>query len=101
MLEDDLDEAARVGRVLEEFRAEWQRARRKFAPLHGPHEGYAVILEELDEAWDAIKANDLAEARKEMVQIGAMVLAFLLEVPGVTPRHIMAAGAPAARQEEA
>jgi NTP pyrophosphatase (non-canonical NTP hydrolase) len=60
--------------------AEYRRARQKFAPMRGPHEGYAVILEELDEAWDAIKANDIAHARKEILQVAAMALAFLLEV---------------------
>lgn len=28
---------------------ELTRARAKHGPMHGPHEGYAVILEELDE----------------------------------------------------
>ena len=60
--------------------AEFKRARQKFAPMRGPHEGYAVILEELDEAWDEIKANNIPRARKEMLQVAAMALAFLVEV---------------------
>jgi hypothetical protein len=60
--------------------AEYRRARLKFAPMRGPHEGYAVILEELDEAWDEIKANNIPKARKEMLQVAAMALAFLVEV---------------------
>ena len=60
--------------------AEFKRARTKFAPMRGTHEGYAVILEELDEAWDEIKANNLPKARKEMLQVAAMALAFLVEV---------------------
>lgn len=59
---------------------EYRRARLRFDPLRGPHEGYAVILEELDEAWDEIKANNLPKARKEMLQVAAMALAFLVEV---------------------
>lgn len=59
---------------------EYDRARKKFKPMRGPHEGYAVILEELDEMWDAIKANDIPHARKECLQVAAMCLAFLLEV---------------------
>lgn len=59
---------------------EYVRARQKFAPMRGPHEGYAVILEELDEMWDAIKSNDIPHARKECLQVAAMCLAFLLEV---------------------
>jgi hypothetical protein len=61
---------------------EFMRARKKFAPMRGPHEGYAVILEEMDEMWDAIKTNDVTHARKECLQVAAMALAFLLEVKG-------------------
>lgn len=59
---------------------EYRRARGKFPPMRGAHEGYAVILEELDEMWDAIKANDIPHARREALQVAAMALAFLLEV---------------------
>jgi hypothetical protein len=59
---------------------EYRRARDKFRAMVGPHEGYAVILEELDEMWDAIKKNDITHARKECLQVAAMCLAFLLEV---------------------
>lgn len=59
---------------------EYRRARETFKPMAGSHEGYAVILEELDEMWDEIKANDLEKARKECLQVAAMCLAFLLEV---------------------
>ena len=66
--------------VLAEMRKEHNRAREKFPPMRGPHEGYAIILEELDEMWDAIKANDITSARKECLQVAAMCFAFLLEV---------------------
>lgn len=71
-----------INEVLREFHIEYRRAREALghAPMGSAHEGYAVILEELDEMWDAIKCNDLEHARKEAVQVGAMVLAFLLEV---------------------
>ena len=68
----------------EEFAAELFRARAKFAPMASAHEGYAVILEELDELWDIVKQKqterDYAALRKETVQLGAMVLAFLVEI---------------------
>ena len=48
------------------------------------HEGYAVIKEEFDELWDIVKQkqNDrnYDELRKETIQLGAMVLAFLVEI---------------------
>lgn len=67
-------------RVLWEIQTEYEKARLKFDKMRGPHEGYAVILEELDEMWDDIKGNNPTGMRKEAVQIGAMVLAFILEV---------------------
>jgi hypothetical protein len=51
--------------------------------LHGEfvshHEGYAVILEELDELWQEIKTNprNSDKVRKEAVQLAAMTLKFL------------------------
>lgn len=66
--------------VLMEIQDEYQNARLKFRKMAGAHEGYAVILEELDEMWDEIKANHKENARREAVQVGAMILAFILEV---------------------
>ncbi len=69
----DLDE------VLDAIRNEFLRARNKHSPLASAHEGYAVILEELDETWDEIKRDDFDAAREEAVQVGAMAVAFILE----------------------
>jgi NTP pyrophosphatase (non-canonical NTP hydrolase) len=66
--------------ALSEVGAELLRAREKHGPMRGPHEGYAVILEELDEMWEAIKKDDVAHARKEAKQVAAMALAFMMEV---------------------
>jgi predicted oxidoreductase (fatty acid repression mutant protein) len=53
------------------------------AMKHGPHftnlhEAYAVILEEFDEVWDIVKQKqskrDPIELKKELVQVGAMVV---------------------------
>lgn len=59
---------------------EYMRARQKFPPFRSAHEGYAIILEEVDEMWAEIKANNTKLARKECVQVAAMCFAFLLEV---------------------
>lgn len=55
------------------------RASAKFGSFSSPHEGYAVILEELDEAWDEIKANNTVRAVEEMVQVAAMAIRFIAE----------------------
>ena len=68
-----VDELASIGE-------EYRRARGKFSPMHSAHEGHAIIREEFEEMWDAIKTNDVPHARKECLQVAAMCLAFLLEV---------------------
>jgi len=68
--------------------------------VHGPkefnsiHEGYAVLLEEVDELWDEVKKNPTKayhdhfdakgkhklEMRKEAIQVAAMAIRFAAEV---------------------
>lgn len=43
--------------IAKEVVEELERAEAKFAPFNSSHEGYAVILEELDELWDVVKLN--------------------------------------------
>ena len=59
-------------RSVELIEREAERASQKFKPFNSAHEGYAVILEELDEMWEAIKSNDREAALQEAVQVGAM-----------------------------
>lgn len=51
-------------------------AREKHGPMLSIHEGYAVILEELDEVWDEVKKKtkerDLENLLKELIQVAAM-----------------------------
>lgn len=58
------------------------RALDKFPPFNSPHEGYAVIKEELEELWDEVKANRgrTREARDEAVQIAAMAVRYVLDL---------------------
>ena len=60
------------------------RAQDLFPAFHGPHEGYAVILEELDELWQEVKASkpgaDRSAMRKEAIQVAAMALRFVHDV---------------------
>ncbi len=55
-----------------------------YPPMASAHEGYAVLLEEVDELWDEVKkkpANqDPARLRAEVIQVAAMALRFALDV---------------------
>ena len=58
--------------------AELRAALTHFAPFNSPHEGKAVIEEELDELWEHVKANSgqTEAARIEAIQIAAMALRY-------------------------
>jgi hypothetical protein len=55
---------------------ELKKARLKHAPINSLHEGYAVILEEVDELWEHVRARkekrNKTDIYKELVQIAAM-----------------------------
>lgn len=54
--------------------------------LHGefssPHEGYAILLEEVDELWEEIKTHNATTHRgtSEAVQTAAMAIRFLIDL---------------------
>ena len=76
----DVDRARRIFNILHDIEAELYRAMEKFpAAFHSGHEGYAVIREELDELWDAVKSNNEVHACREAVQVAAMAVRFILE----------------------
>lgn len=64
-----------MSKFTELVEAELSRARAKHnGAIHGPHEAYAVIYEELDEFWDEVRAqkHNGAAMLKELVQTAAM-----------------------------
>lgn len=73
-------------RAVQDAWQELQVAIAKFPPFHSAHEGYAVLLEEVDELWEHVKMRQglrvQAEMRKEAIQIAAMALRFAAEVDG-------------------
>lgn len=77
---------SQVDDVLAQVGLEVISAMTRFAPFNSAHEGYAVILEELDEMWDDIKANRLLESTAEAVQVAAMAVRYLVDIGAkVTP----------------
>lgn len=78
------DEHARRARALRMVRDEYLRAEAKHKPMNSPHEGWAVIFEELDELWDHVKADTgrTADAGKEAIQVAAMGLRYVTNLTG-------------------
>jgi len=62
--------------IVKEFRS----AEMIFKPFASAHEGISIIREEFEEMWDAVRDNDLEDARTECVQLAAMALRFLFDV---------------------
>ena len=63
---------------------ELQRARQLHKQFNSPHEGYAVILEELEELWAEVKKRKELRSRevmrKEAVQVAAMAVRFIYDL---------------------
>ena len=62
---------------------EYRRAELQFGAFNNGHEGYAVIKEELDELWEAVRSKDpmhMENARKEAIQVGAMAMRFAIDL---------------------
>lgn len=91
-----------VRQTLGEIEGAYFSARTKHRMMDTPHHGWAVIFEEFDELWDAVKAwqplpsdytdeqkrqhaQNQRDMRKEALHVAAMALAFLVEV---TPKPI-------------
>ena len=70
----------RASQALGDVAAELYRATRKFGSFASTHEGYAVILEELDELWDDVKANRVDDSIAEAVQVAAMATRYVMDI---------------------
>jgi NTP pyrophosphatase (non-canonical NTP hydrolase) len=61
---------------------EFVQATSKHSKFNSAHEGYAVLLEEVDELWDEVKKKkpDKKLMREEAIQIAAMAFRFLHDI---------------------
>lgn len=73
--------------LLAAVQAEFDFASEKYPAMNTPHEGYAVLLEEVDELWAHVKVRqgkrDVESMRKEAIQVAAMALRFAHDVCGM------------------
>lgn len=72
----------RIDAALAQVRREVLSAQKKFGPMASPHEGYAVIQEEVDELWHEVKHGSRTSAHPEAVQVAAMAVRFLVDLYG-------------------
>lgn len=68
-----------LNHLFQEIKAELLRACSKFNPAGSMHGAFAVLQEEVNELWEAIKADDWPTAQKEAIQVAAMAMRFILD----------------------
>ncbi len=70
--------------VFKLVRDEVERAVTNWPPFNSAHEGYAIILEEVDELWDEVKLNesnrDLQNMKTEAIQVAATAIKFVMSI---------------------
>ena len=73
--------------ILKMLSKEVIRATSKFGAFNNAHEGYAILLEEVDELWDGVKLKQSNTGRDtvillEAIHVGAMALRFIMDCCG-------------------
>ena len=71
-----------VPRSIQLIMEELESARERYPNMATCHDGYGIILEELDELWDIIKSKEQSREMMagEAIQVGAMAARFLADV---------------------
>ena len=71
-------------RITGEVIAEFSRACCKYPPFNSAHEGYAILLEEVEELWAEVMkkgyARNPVNMRQEAIQIAAMAMRFAMDL---------------------
>jgi hypothetical protein len=76
----------RVLDTANEVQRELLRAMNLHGSMKSGHEGYAVLLEEVEELWDVVKSNPKKlsnhneRMREEAIQVAAMAMRFVVDV---------------------
>lgn len=74
----------RLGNVTERVVVELVGALEKFPKFNSAHEGYAVLLEEVDELWEEVRKNPSRRSNTNMmaeaIQVAAMAMRFVYDL---------------------
>ena len=77
---DDIE--AEIPEALRDVGKELERALRLHGEFRSVHEGYAILLEEVDELWDEIRKKkserDNQKMNQEALQVSAMAIKLML-----------------------
>lgn len=70
--------------LLSDVQSEVERAKVNWPPFNSAHEGFGVLLEEVDElkehVWTNQKRRNIELMRGEAIQVAAMAIRFALEI---------------------
>lgn len=73
----------RLFEIFNAVKKEAESALIKWPSWASAHEGYAVLLEEVDELWEHVKTNqknrDIPAMKKEAIQVAAMAIRFAID----------------------
>lgn len=76
-------EISKIKSILSLVEVELYKAIISYKPFNSPHEGYAVMLEEVDELWEEVKKKpskvSVKKMQKEALQIAAMAVRFVYD----------------------
>jgi len=72
----------RLDKILHVVEEEVLEAVSNHEPFNSAHEGFAVLLEEVDELWDEVRKREKSrpEMAREAVQVAAMAIRFLHDI---------------------
>lgn len=77
---------SRLSNTTEVVVTELVNAIERFPKFNSAHEGYAILLEEMDELWEEVRKNPRnrseAAMAEEAVQVAAMAIRFVMDVCG-------------------
>lgn len=71
--------------ILEDVKKEFEFATKKYGEFHSLHEAYAIVLEEMNELWEEVKASQKDKsrgqfARKEAIQVATMAIRLIFDL---------------------
>ena len=70
--------------ILEDIKEEFEVASKKWKGFNSLHEAYAIVLEEVNELWEEVKASQknssrIKFAREEAIQVATMVIRLIFD----------------------